>query len=362
MVSGIRTLLMTALTAAMIAVLSASAAAQMPSADSPEGGVEPEFLKSLPHPPDQPRSLLLPASPVVHFVPDLEGPYFQEDPLLDPPQWGQTGWFWDVQTSIVKPHIQNEMQEFVTTGLGTTVFVEPGNTPVSWTAAPRFELGYRLPAGFGAFSIADTAFNTNGSDTVLLPDGPASRTSTLQMNRTDLDYISREFTPCPGWDLRWRAGMRVAESFTMTTINQPLAQAAAGSGVVTQQASNATLGVGPHFAFEVDRSLGNGFSLVGKVDLGDNYTMIRQRYSVSLSTFAAPGAPDSGVTIDRFQNQIIFLTTQIGLAWQPPRYPCSRVFAGYLQETWWNVMTNGNGLAAGQFDFQGLTLRASWNY
>jgi hypothetical protein len=56
------------------------------------------------------------------------------------------------------------------------------------------------------------------------------------------------------------------------------------------------------------------------------------------------------------------LTVQVGLSWQPPAYPNSRLDLGYLQQTWWNTLQNPNLLSFGQFDYQGVFLRASWNY
>ena len=57
---------------------------------------EPEFLKTLPRPPDAPRSLMAPPPPLGPPPPDLERPYFQPDPLLDPPALGLPGWFGEV--------------------------------------------------------------------------------------------------------------------------------------------------------------------------------------------------------------------------------------------------------------------------
>jgi hypothetical protein len=364
-----RLLLWVAMVGGIFAFLSAPARAQELSvlddaiAPPPESDAAPEFLKTLPRPPDQPRSLLQPAAPYVELPPDFERPYFEVDPLLDPPQWPGTGWFWGVQVAGIKPHIQNEMLQIVGTGLGRPVTVALGNSPVDWTVAPRFELGYRLPSGFGEFAISDTGFSANGADIFKGPDGPAPRASALQINYTDLDYLSREYAPSPNWGMKWRAGVRVSETFTTTTVNESFAQAAAGSGILAAQQSNATLGVGPHFAVEFERSFSqSGFAFVGMVDISDSYTVIRQRFSAVTTTVTPSGALDSGVQIDRFENQVIVLTAQVGLAWQPPRYPNSRLFLGYVDQTWWNVMANENLLSQGQFEYQGVFLRASWNY
>lgn len=80
--------------------------APLPPSDAPAlEGWEPEFLKTLPQPPDQPRSLMQPAPGPGPPPPDLER-YFQVDPLLDPPQWRQRpGWFTNTQFDIIHPHL-----------------------------------------------------------------------------------------------------------------------------------------------------------------------------------------------------------------------------------------------------------------
>lgn len=336
-----------------------------PEAVQPEYGVAPDFLKSLPHPPDQPRSLFEPAPPLGPPPPDLEQPYLQPDPILDPPHWPQIGWFWDLQIAGIKPHVQNELFQVVGTGLGRPIPVMLGNSPLSWTIAPRIEIGYRLPSGFGEFSIVDTGFSSNGSDVFNGPDGPAPRSSLLQMNYTDFDYHSREYTPYANWEMKWRAGVRFSESFTLTSVNETFAQAAAGSGILAAQQSNATQGVGPHFAIELERWFStSGFAFTGKVDIADQFSIIRQRSS-AITTTATPTGLDNGVLIHNFSNQVVILTVQVGLSWQPPSYPCSRLYLGYLNETWWNALqdaTLGVPISNGQFDYQGIFLRASWNY
>ena len=331
---------------------------------------EPEFLQTLPRPPDQPRSLFQPAPAVGPPPADVEQPYLTYNPLLDPPQWPQVGWFCDAQAAIAQPYVASEMQETVFTGLGRPVvfgsaaFPALGAARLNWTAVPRFELGYRLPSGFGEFSISDTAMTSNGSETFIGPDGRASRASNLQFNYTDIDYLSREFMPSECWHMKWRAGMRVAESTTTTTFSQSFAQAAAGSGVFTAAQTNSTLGVGPHFGVELERTFGDsGFSLVGKADVGYNYTVIRQRFSATTTTPTATGL-DNGVQIDRFNNEVIQLNVQIGLAWRPQSYPNSRLFLGYLEETWWNALANSNSSNGdlGQFYYQGVVFRGSWNF
>src|SRR5271165_6920962 len=81
--------------------------APLPPSDAPAlEGWEPEFLKTLPQPPDQPRSLFQPAPPPGPPPPDLERYFDRGDPLLDPPQWRQKpGWFSDLRFDIIHPHL-----------------------------------------------------------------------------------------------------------------------------------------------------------------------------------------------------------------------------------------------------------------
>ena len=71
----------------------------------------------------------------------------------------------------------------------------PGAANLNWTVAPRLEIGYRLPSGFGAFAFSDRFFQTGGAGPFSGPVGLTNRTSRLTVNYCDWDYISHEFTP-----------------------------------------------------------------------------------------------------------------------------------------------------------------------
>src|SRR5262249_18999881 len=155
--------------------------------------------KSLPRPPEQPRSLFQPAPSPGPPPPDFER-YFESDPLLDPPQWGRTGWFSDVQISVIRPTIFfGEMRHGVVPPFGRRVIVAPGAAKQDWTAAPRIEIGYRLPSGFGGFSFSDRFFNTSGSGPFVGPAGSVTRSTSIGVNYSDWDYFSPEYTPWANW-------------------------------------------------------------------------------------------------------------------------------------------------------------------
>jgi hypothetical protein len=331
---------------------------------------EPQFLKSLPQPPDQPRSLFAPASPQGPPPPDLERPYFQPDPILDPIQFGQRpGWFYDVQLGVIHPQIfWGQMRHSVVTPTGRRVLVAPGAAQQPWTAAPRLEIGYRLPSGFGGFSFSDRFFSTSGSGPFVGPAGSTSRTTRLGVNYSDWDYTSREYTPWPNWQMEWRAGIRLAESWIDSRVDQSFAQAAAGQGVFIAGNSNYTVGTGPHFGVQLDRIFpASGLQFVAMLDIANTFTRVRQLFSASTTTLSPAGQPMRGEFTQNFWQQVPILNYQVGLGWQPPQYPNFKLFVGYVYEFWWQVASNSNitvnnGGTRGFFDNQGVVLQAGVNW
>ncbi|HVA45853.1 MAG TPA: hypothetical protein VNH11_05640 [Pirellulales bacterium] len=328
---------------------------------------QPRILQSLPELPDQPASLFQPAPPPGPPAPDWEHPYFERDPLLDPVDWPRSGWFADAEVSVIKTHVNFSVP--ITTGLGTTGVVQLSPARLNWTAAPRLEVGYRLPSGFGEISISDRYFNAMGSDTFLGPDGPAARHTEFMVNYTDIDYASRELTPNPGWGLKFRGGLRAAQTFLGTRVDESLAQAAAGSRVFAQRETNRTTAFGPHFGVEVDRRFARqGLTWVNQVDVAEMFTRVRQE-AFAATTTVTPTGFDSGDTVTHFLQYVPVLTAQIGVSWQPPRWANSRLYVGYIGQFWYQFGTNSN-VSFGpflqpkytQFDNQGITLQWSWNH
>ena len=296
---------------------------------------EPEILRSLPRPPAQPASLFLDAPPPGPPAPEWEHPYFQRDPLLDPMDWPAPGWFADVEVSVIKTHVNFPVFSPPLTALASlqnpAPVVQTGKAHLNWTAAPRVELGYRLPSGFGEFSLYDRNFNTFGNDTPITPDGPARRRTEFMVNYTDVDYATRELTPNAGWGLKFRGGLRVAQTFLGTRVDEPFAEAAAGSGIFAQRETNRTSAVGPHFGLDLERRLARpGFTLVGNIDVADLFTHVRQEFFAATTMPAFGGGFASQDVVGHFIQYVPVLTVQLGLNWQPPRLPNSRLYLGYF--------------------------------
>jgi hypothetical protein len=376
---------------------SSGALAQTPPGPAADSLTEPvpEFLKTFPRPPDQPSSLYAPPPPLGPPPPDLERPYFRPDPLLDPPELGGIGWFGCVDIDILKPHLVNHLSlpvpvpivsppgipvgttPAVTTSQGqnfqsppmasiptsVTVGVDPSH--LNWTVSPRFEVGYRLPSGFGGISVAYRFLVAQGSDAVIGADGPAVLSSRLDINTGELDWSSREYTPWgPLWDLRFRVGARYISVYFDSQANEPFGEAARGTTIYNQRTTNSFVGLGAAGAVQVGRRLGNpnwGLRASGLLDFAQPLGRVRQGFFFS-STTSANGTPQAGNAFISSTMTVPILTTQLGLDWQPPDYPTIRLFAGWQFEYWWNVGRQLPFSELGYFFINGIALRGEWKY
>jgi hypothetical protein len=274
-----------------------------------------------------------------------------------------------VQIGAVHPHIfAGQFIGHAGTTLGNIVEVAPGAAPLGWAVAPRFELGYRLPSGFGAIAVSDRFFSTSGTDSLIGPGVATMRTTRITANYTDIDYISREFTPWANWGMTWVAGLRQAETFIGTRLERPFDQAAADGGTFAARASNEAWGMGPHFGVALDRQLGqSGLSFVAKLDIANVFERAYQRFSAVTTTLTPAGRPDHGLGKNIFFQEVPILNYQVGLDWRSPRLPNAHLFVGYLYEMWWQVGTNSTlaGTSANQrldFNNQGIVFQFGLNF
>jgi hypothetical protein len=330
-------------------------------------GPVPNF-EAWPRPPVEPASLFRQApAPTPYACAPIPGRYFERDPLLDPPSFPQPGCFVGVELQAVVPHIFHDIVNTAQVGPNAPGSVVVPVTGFDWTVAPRIELGYRLPSGFGGFAINYQYIRTNGSGTTpFAPDGPASLRDTFEFNLSDFDYVSREFTPWRYWGIQWRFGFRQLHMFYRTNLTQPFGAAAAGSGIFQEQGFNAYHGYGGHFGVELDRDLSRclpGLSFVGKMDVASTFGFIRQ----SVSQTMVDGTFTTGVF--RSDQASPSLLGQAGLNYRPPG---SRLdfYAGASYGYWWNlgkfnnVALNAPGkpTAKGDLSLTGFTFRLAWNY
>jgi hypothetical protein len=340
--------------------------AAAPPASVPAETTYPDPLPGLPRPPDAPRSLLEapPPTPPYSCAP-LPGPYFEPDPRLDPPPLPPPGWFTDVQLGIVGPHVKNRLTDMVTIPGMMTGSLHLPSTDLDWTAAPRFEVGCRLPSGFGELAVAYRFLVTDGTATVLGPDAPAALKSRLALNMVDLDYASRAFFTFqwPYLDMKWRFGLRWADIFFDSRADEPFAAAMAGSGIFETRTSNNFWGIGPHAGLELTCPFeGSGLALVGWVDGATLLGRIRQNFFAESTTPGANGQLLCGNTRQSVSQSVPMINAFLGFRWQPPSYPNIHVSAGYDYEFWWNVGRNSSTTSRATLSDQGVLLRAEFNF
>ena len=322
---------------------------------------EPDPLPGLPRPPEVPASLFQAAPPTPPWIcAPLPGPYFERDPLLDRPALPQPGWFADLEFGIVGPHVKNKLNDTVQAGNRMPDTVALPSASLDWTVSPWFELGYRLPSGFGAFALGYRFLTSDGSETAPGPDGPAKLKSRLDVNIADLDYQSWEISLWPYWGMKWWFGLRLANIYFDSRENEAFAEAAAGSGILTSYTSDHFIGVGPHYGLELTRYWdGTGLSLVARADGATLLGRIQQNFQevATSPTGLAYGA------VRRSESQDVpMLNFFCGVTWQPPRYPYCHLAVGYEYEYWWNVGRNSNTTSRGEWSEQGILLRAGFNF
>jgi hypothetical protein len=344
------------------------AAPLSPPAPATEGWM-PELLKRLPLPPDQMGSLYAPkeTEPYACTAPKPP-PYFQQDPLLNPPNMPQVGWFASLQMEAAAPHVFKSIIDPVTAGGRPTDTVALPNRNLDWTYVPRVEFGYNLPSGFGGFALSYLFFASSGNANVVGPDGVAPLHSRIDLNQGDFDYITKEFTPndtSDSWTMRWRFGVRLASLYYDSVLNQAPATAAAGTGILQQRAYNQFLAVGPHIGLELTHTLGMvpGLSVLGKVDVASLFGGLNQGVSEVAYDPTTPGGIAFGNSFAPTAQTAPTVMMQLGLDWHPPSMCGVHVFAGYEYQYWWNVgRLSVTPDSRGDLSFQGIMMRFEYNY
>jgi hypothetical protein len=377
MVRSTRLLLAAALLAATASRAGAQATtpATPPPVPGPAAASEPDFLQGFPRPPDAPGSLMAPPPPPGPPAPDLERPYFEPDPLLDPPQLGVPGWFIDVDAAVVKPHLVNEESQPVTFANGGTFTVGVNAVPMNWTVSPTVEVGYRLPSGFGGIAVSWRGLTAQGSQGAIGADGPATLSSRLEYNIGTVDWISNEFTPWQWCEMRVRFGLRYFNDYYDSQATEPFAEAAAGTTIFNQKTTNSSWQVGPHAEVDLWKNLNFwGLSIMSQLDLTEGWGRVRQGYYASSTTpselpqavavSAAPSKdpPASASFTQGTSDAMPLIFVNLGLRWQPPALPNSYLFLGGQLDYFWNTGRMGNLTTFSYFFDSGAVLQFAINY
>jgi hypothetical protein len=334
-----------------------TARAQAPETAPQPVPAAPRLLESLPQVADQPASLYQPASLESHGGIAPERPYFAANPLLDPPML-PPGWFFTTEAAIVAPHVGNHLANpVVNPVLGTPDVVRVPGTELPWTVSPTFEMGYRLPSGFGELSLGYRFMVDQGLGTHSQAGQSLGSKSRLDVNQIDFNYASSEFSLWPNWDMKWSLGLRLAYVYFDAESGLP-AGLGAGS-VIDQHVSDFYSGVGSRVGLELARRIhGTGLSLVARLDLAALMGRIRQGYGETVAG-AAPLAVDTHVSSSQ---TVPTLNLNIGLGWQPPDWCNAHFFVGYQYEHWWDVGRLGSINSMGDLVDQGVLLRAEFEF
>jgi hypothetical protein len=283
--------------------------------------------------------------------------YFEFDRLLDSPCLPAPGCFGSLEMEIAAAHVKNRLRNVVSLGGAAPDTVHLPSAELDWTVAPRFDLGYRLPAGFGELVLSYRFLSTDGSEDVTTADGPANLRSRLDLNMIDFDYASREFSLWPDWNMKWRFGGRLTYLFFDSHETEAFAEALAGSGIFDRGVSNSYVGFGPHSGLELARRLNDwGFLLVGRIDGAILLGRIRQGFFETSAVGAA------GETRISSSQAVPMLNTQAGIGWQAPACPDLQLFLGYEYEYWWNVGRLSISSSRGEMSNQGICLRAEFHF
>ncbi len=280
---------------------------------------------------------------------DTNGDLLKGDSLLDWSPWGfGCGWFGALEIDPVGPSIKNRLNAPVMVGGATTILQLP-SADLHWTVMPNVEMGYRLGQGAGALLVSYRGLSAAGSGALSGFDaaGNAAPLSThLNLHVVDFDYASRENALGPLWDMKWRAGIRIANVFFDSTAGTPL---------LSQHESNNFAGAGPHFALELKRRLGDGgLSILGKLDGGVVLGRVHQLYEEAI-----PGVGSASTTASANEPAPV-LEVRFGLDYAPAELPNIHLATGYLFQRWWTVGETAG--TQGEVTYQGIFCRAEWRY
>jgi hypothetical protein len=280
-----------------------------------------------------------------------------------------------VDLGVVGPHVKNRLIDTVQVGSRMPDTIHTPTADLNWTVSPSVALGYRLPSGFGEFALTYRFLATDGSGTVLGPDGIVDLKSRLDVNIADLDYLSREMSLWPHWGMKWWFGLRMANVYFDSQANEGFAAAVAGSGIVGTHTTNHFLGGGPHYGLELTRHWeGTGLCLTMRADGATLLGRVQQDF-LEIATPSLPlgfltatspmrpaGAQQTGETRESNPQDVPMLNVFLGVTWQPPRYPSLHVSVGYEYEYWWNVGRLSTAMSRGEWSEQGILLRAGFNF
>jgi hypothetical protein len=140
-----------------------------------------------------------------------------------------------------------------------------------------------------------------------------------------------------------------------------VAEAAAGTGIVSQYDNDHFIGLGPDYGMEVTQIIkGTGLSLVTSAD---GATMLGRLHQTFQETAVGPvGTFLFGQTLESHPQDVPMLDFFVGINWRPPGWRCLTLSVGYDYEYWWSVGRFSPAISRADFSAQGILMRAGFNY
>jgi hypothetical protein len=297
------------------------------------------------------------------------GPYFQADPLVDDPNHPQPGWFVDVEVGAALPSVKDYLIDQVQlvplptraqagraapTNLPSVVVQVP-HVPLSWTATPHVEFGYRLPEAWGELLVG---YRFLGSESSASAAGVGAPHGLLQVHVIDLEYGSRQIDLPWHWDIRWKVGARLAQNLFENQYDLPAVPG--GNGVTQLQDHNRFVGIGPVVALELTSPCHPdlpGLRLYGR---GEGSSMLG-RIAQNVGEFTTVGGfPVGGATSDEGSFAASTLAAELGLSYQPPGWDGVVLSLGYGLEHWWGL--GKVRLSSAELSVEGIFFRTQINF
>jgi hypothetical protein len=284
------------------------------------------------------------------------------DPILDVPNLPPPGWYVNVEAALIGARFNSRLSGPVTISPTQTDTVVVPTTTFNLTGSPRFELGYRVPKGFGEFLIAYRFLATQGAQDLSNDQGPFHLKSRLDLNVIDLDYANRHIllSVSPRLEMRWRAGIEVLTMFIDSRADATSLPAA--GGLLDSRLATQLAGAGPHVGMELCYWLNNpGLAFYGRCE-GASLWVHQQQSTAEVVSAGAGAAPLGGLTQMTNTNGIGMLGGQLGLCWTPSTLNTARFFLGY-QFTWWAQVGRNASLATnGDLTENGFFARGEFSY
>ena len=156
-----------------------------------------------------------------------------------------------------------------------------------------------------------------------------------------------EFSLDPHWDMKWRAGVRLANAYF---------ESLALGFFREERTSNHFFGAGPHVALDLWRSLPTeGLGLFLRLEGASVIGQISQGFERIVGDDVLVG----GATLIHHTQAVPVLNAQAGVSWLPWSGR-SRFALGYEFERWWSIGEAGDSRA--ELTTQGIFCRAEFGF